>query len=718
MSDFMGAPGTLGLAIPDDNAVASMVLDYCRDLQSDFQLRDELFMRVDQALYLEQEVQIPENYKNSAVQVRSPLPPHIANSITSALSINVPTVSFNAIEFGDIGEEAATYRARFFQASWRRQQREKRRQIYRMFMHSVVTKGIGILKTFERKNRAWAKYSDYSKGLLDELDKAETEGRIDGHGRSQIFDAQTEQFKRGLPYPIETTEVPPETFYYQQGEDGLVRVAEIKQVPYYETLLRYGASLSPNGKVIKLDDIGSRPLPNTEWHNTFQPSPGTTLRKSLTMIEHWDWKYCTVVLRGPGDYSSAGSGLTGSGLMVKRWEHGYGDDALQVLNGPYFIAPGIVTSSREPHKAQLGVLFAYLHLFPLLNSLLTMQSQAAFSFSYPAYRRTTPPAFGIPDSPFGTDALELQGNREKIVPGAIFPHDIAPMDQPRTSVDLDKAISFTRSLIDMALPDSVQGVVTGETAGYTLNQAAHLASLQWTPIVDNVENCLSERTGWESWLIENRIGEPVYVWGSYPQPRRRPGQPVTFKDGWMGIGPKELKGVHLYEVKIDPSNVNNEALKLRNIEMKLNLRLISPDMAIREAGYDPIEVERKWLLHELKQDPEIRNNLKQRVFQGLATIDQQKMQDVPPGGQPTAPAQLQPNVPQGVAPGVTPEGFAPPFPAAPTQTRVNESMPAPPGGLGPNAQPQGPPMAPGTLPGQPGGVRGVPPQHVPLPGGG
>jgi hypothetical protein len=715
--DLVATPGTLGLALPDDQAMAAMVLDFCRDLQTDFKQRDELFGNIDKALFLEQEVIIPDNYKNTAVQVRSPLPPHIANSITSALSINVPTVSFNAIEFGDVGEEAATYRARFFQASWRRQQREKRRQIYRMFMHSVVTKGIGILKTFERKNRAWAKYSDYSKDLLDQLDEAEKKRQIDPAARSQLFDAQTEQFKRGLPYPIETTEIPPETFYYQMGEDGLTRAVEIKQVPYYETLIRYGAALSPNGAVVRMDDVTSRPLPDTQWGAAFTSSPGTSIRKSLTMVEHWDWKYCTVVLRGPGDFPSAGSGMTGSGLVVKRWEHGYGDNALQVLNGPYFIAPGIVTSSREPHKAQLGVLFAYLHLFPLLNSLLTMQSQAAFSFSYPAYRRTTPPAFGIPDSPFGMDALELQGNREKIVPGAIFPHDIAPMDQPQTSVDLDKAISFTRSLIDMALPDAVQGVVTGETAGYTLNQAAHLASLQWSPIIDNVEVCLSERTGWESWLIENRIGETVYVWGSYPQPRRRPGQPVQFKDGWMGIGPKELKGVHLYEVKIDPANVNNEALKLRNIEMKLNLRLISPDMAIREAGYDPIEVERKWLLHELKSDPEIRGNLKQRIFQGLATIDQQKMQDVPPGGEPQGPQvaqSQQPNVPQGVAPGVTPEGFVPPL-----QPGAQPPNPAQPGNqLGPGGQPQGPPMAPGTLPGQPGGVRGAPAAHTPLPGGG
>jgi len=707
-------PVTLGLAEPTDGDLAAAALDFVQDLQREFSLRDKLYERIDQALYLEQKVLIPDNYTNSAVEVRSPLPPHIGNSITSALSINAPSITFRSVEFGDQGEIDATYRSRFFQASWLRQQREKRRQIYRMFMHSVVTKGEGILKTFERKNRAWAKYSDYSGRLLADLDSRRNNGQLDDAAHRQIFDASTEEFKRGLPYPIETTEIPPETFYYQKGEDGFVRVAEVKEVPYYETLIRYGASLSPNGQVVRMDDISARPLPSTQWGHVFAPTPGSESRKLMTMIELWDWEYCTIILRGPGDIPR--SGFSGSGLMVKRWRHGYGDENLQVLRGPYFHAPGIVTSSREPHKAQLGVLFAYLHLFPLLNALLTMQSQAAFSFSYPAYRRTTPPAFGIPESPFGADALELQGNRDKIVPGAIFPHDIAPMDQPRSSVDLDKAISFTRSLLDMALPDSVQGVITGETAGYTLNQAAHLASLQWSPIVDNVQNCLAERVGWESRLIEEFIGETVYVWGNFPQPRRRPGQVVLYKDGWMGIGPKELKGCHNYEVTIEPANVNNEALKIRNIKEKLDIRVITPVDAIREMGNDPVEVERGWLLHELKTDPEIRNMMKQRVFQGLATIDQQSMQQLPESGQPDAQPQVQTsgqqiNVPQGVAPGITPEAFVPPF--------GGQGQPgaAPPGSAPPGAAPPGSlPSPPGTISGQPGGVRGAPARHLPIPG--
>src|SRR4029079_19388970 len=172
------------------------------------------------------------------VEVRSPLPRHIANQITAALSLNNPTVHFDPVKFGDDGENDAAYRSKFFEASWTRQQREKRRRIFRIFMDAVVTKGEGVLKTFERKNRAWAKYTPYSQKLLDDLDKKVKTGELDHDSRTRIWDASTEEMKRKLPYPIETTEVDPACFYYQKGEDGFTRVAEVSAIPYYETLLR------------------------------------------------------------------------------------------------------------------------------------------------------------------------------------------------------------------------------------------------------------------------------------------------------------------------------------------------------------------------------------------------------------------------------------------------------------------------------------------------
>ena len=698
-----GTPGWTGFAVMNAEDRARATLDFVSDLRRDFEKRDQTLQLIDQVIFLEQKVKIPTNFEDTAISVQTPLPRHIVNQIVAALSLNTPTVHFDPIKFGDDGENEAAYRCRFFEGSWKRQQREKKRRIHRLFMDSVVTKGEGILKTFERKNRAWAKYTPYSRDLLKELDRQVDAGETDRDNATRMWDALTEEKKRALPYPIETTEVPPETFYYQRGEDGFVRIAEVAAVPYFETLIKHNAALNGKGQVCALDDVASMPLPMDQWGQVFGKT--NSMRQVIERVEVWDAQRCTIILRGPGDIRGK---QRGSGLMVDEWEHSYGDPNLGTLRGPYFHAPGILTSSREPHKAHLSVLFAFMHLFPLLNALLTMQSQAAFSFAYPAYRRTTPPTYNLPEAPFGLAADDIAGNRQKIVPGAIFPHDIAPMDQPTTSVDLDKAISFVKSLIDLALPDTVQGAVTGEMAGYTLNQAAHLASLIWGPIVENVEDTLSDRVGWESYLISDKIGETVYVYGSVPQPRRRPGQPLSYKAGWIGIGPKELDDVHDYTVELKPATVNNDELELRIIRQELDMRLMAPEEAVRRRGRNPVEVERAWLLYELKQDPEIRNNMKQRIFQQLNILEQSAMRALgpegAPGGAPPVPVSgLPPGAQPGISQGLPTTGFVPPAGAT-----APAAIPPP------NSLPQ----APGQNPGAPAGARGAPQEHVPIPGGG
>lgn len=702
-SALVGTPGWNNAKAPSQDR-ASEALDFVADLREDFKKRDEIFKMIDAVVFLEQAVNIPENFKNTAIEVKTPYARHIANQITAALSINSPKVHFDPIRFGDPGENEAALRSRFFEASWHRQQREKKRRIFRLFMDAVVTKGEGVLKTQERKMRAWAKYGPYSKDLLRDLDAAVKRGDMDEDTRTRTWDVKTEEMKRKLPYPIETTEIPPETFYYQYGEDGFVRVAEVSAVPFYETLLRNKAALNSNGKVVAFDDVASLAMPADQWGSCYDKvAPG---RRTVEKIELWDATTCRVILRGPGDFAPVGANRAGGGYVVKEWKHNYGDLDLGVLRGPYFHASGILTSSREPHKARLSILFAYLHLFPLLNALLTMQSQAAYSFSYPAYRRTTPPTYNLPESPFGSAADEIVGAREKIVPGAIFPHDIAPMDQPHSSVDLDKAISFVKSMIDLALPDTLQGAVTGEMAGYTLNQAAHLATLTWGPIVDNVQDCLSDRVGWESRLIDEHIGETVYVWG-HSAATRRSGTREQTKAGWIGIGPQDLDGVHDYEVTLEPATINTDQLELRVLRDELDMRLIDPAEAVRRRGRNPVEVERAWLLYELKQDPEIRNNLKQRIFQELGTIEQQKMAALGPEGQPAPTSGMPAGATPGVSQGLPTTGFVPPQGAVP-------AAPPPP----PMPGPDNIAMPPGPAPGSPAGARPLPAAHEGLPGGG
>ena len=156
-------------------------------------------------------------------------------------------------------------------------------------------------------------------------------------------------------------------------------------------------------------------------------------------------------------------------------------------------------------------MFGYLRLFPLLDSLLTMQGQAAYQTAYPALKKTTPPGAipGLPQPPYGTDARENAGKNDTIEPGNLFPIDIAPIDQPKSGIDLDKLLANIKDMLEWALPSVVQGMVASDQSGYALNQAAYLARLGWDPIVSNAEVALSDRIDFESWLIENRIGEKV-----------------------------------------------------------------------------------------------------------------------------------------------------------------------------------------------------------------
>lgn len=692
--------------------IGHQVINLMKDLQTDFLDRNQLYKNIDDVIFLRNKVAIPEAFQATAVEVHSPLAPHITNTVTAALSINPPKVYFQPIAIGESGEENSAMRQNFFAASWLRQEREARRRLFRLFVHAVVTKGMGVFKTVERKKRAWANYDAAAKAYKTELDAMS----IDVNSKDRLYNAKTEEMKRKAAYPIYTTDIPPETFYYTKNEDGFTGAGEIKEVPIYTTLAKYNLSIDSKLRVCPAE-IG---LATTEWNAALG------VRRTALMYEWWDPEFVTYILAGPGDlpYSEdgTGSGKAGeapTGWVFQRLRHSYGDKNLRTLKGPYFQALGTTTSSRKIEEEGLSVLFGFLYLFPLLDSLLTIQSQAAYTFGYPAYKRTSPPALGVPESAFGIDPEEEDANIERIVPGMIFPYDISPLEQPRSGVDLDKSIALVRSMLEMALPSTAAGVMSGDQSGYAINQAAHLARLAWDPIVSNVEFAMSERTGWESELIEEHIKERVYVWGNIPLPRT--GKSARkYKEGWLSIGPDDLDGVHKYEVKLDPETPSNKVIELRTHSDMLKLKLETPDMAITAMGNDPLEVKRGWMLYELEQDPAIRNQQKQRVLHNLNTMDQEALsggaKNTLPSGSAVPAVQAQTGLlvqPPQVAVATGPGPMTPP-PSMPT-------MPAPAGM--PMQQRNSPPGmtnvgTPGTPAGVPGGIRNTPGAHLPLPGEG
>jgi hypothetical protein len=595
------------LRAQQDDRRTRQTTEVVNQLRREFNERDALYRDIDDVLFGNVPVEIPDAYKKTAIEVRSPLALHIANTITAALSINPFTIQFRPIGFGDTYQQNATLRERFFESSWARQEEESRRRLLRLFMANLAVKGEGILKTLERTKRAWGSYDLKSKQLYDEL---KADQAFDPHARDLIYNTKTEQMKLVAPYPIATTDVPPETFYYTKTEDGMTYAAEVKTLPWFDALQRFHAGLDSRGRVVPnaeaWQDPGALGLARSEWEQVMSRT------KSITIVEAWDWETVNYIAIGPGQTSSVSSSL-GNGTLVKEVKHGYGDPFLKTLRGPYFHALGITTASRLPERAGLSILFGFLRLFPLLDSLYTMRGNAGFMTGFPAFKRTLPPGTipGIPGGigPYGNDGTEDEA-AEEIEPGAIYPYDIAPVEMPKAGPEADKLIADVRQMIELALPSIVQGVVAGSESGYALNQAAHLARLAWDPIVSNGEQCLGERCGFESWLIEKRIGETVYAWGEQQgQGRKQKGM----KAGWLGLGPDDTQGVHKYKARLDPETPSNKVIEIRAIGEQMDRQLITYEDAVEQAGANPDEVERSWLVRKYKAS----DDMQQRVFDAV-----------------------------------------------------------------------------------------------------
>ena len=687
------------------DAIRDAAIDLARGLKDDFADRNALYEDIDKVLFGEVPVDIPEAYRKTAITVRSPLPIHIATTVAAALSVNQLTVQYKPLGFSDVAMQNATLREHFFEASWLRQEQEAQRQLKRLFMWNLVTKGEAVLKTLPRTHVAWGDYTRDSLKLQSELEK---DRDLDEDARDRLYHRETEDLKLALPYPIGTTDVLPETFFYTKNENGMSACVEIKQVPYYDALERFGAGLSRSGQVVGPEtwqdlDPHARGLAQSEWSQIMK---GTS--ELLTCVEVWDYETCAVLLSGP---NSGGSGSFGNSTLVSAIRHPFGDPVLKTLKGPYFHALGVTTGSRLPERAGLSILFGFLRLFPLLDSLLTAQTNAAFMTMFPAFKRTLAPGSvpGIPDAqvPFGKDGREAEA-MDDIRPGTIYPFDIAPLDQPRAGGEAEKLISNIQHFLELALPSVIQGATASGQSGYAINQAAHMARLAWDPIVDNAQTTLGMRTGFESWLIEHDIAENVYAWSEQTKPSKATSGADKTRAGWLSIGPDDLKGNHRYTVLLDPSTPSDDIVATRALAEKMQLRLITYEDAVEAAGGNPDEVELSWLRQDMKKSDEIQGKVKEQILKKLATIQAEALPPEMQGG--PIPGQPPPGPPGPIGtPGAPPMGPIGGMPINPVPS-PGQGLPMVPGMPMPQAgQRIGPGPGSGAVPGMPQAPTPAPP---------
>lgn len=664
-----------------DAREVAQCMELVSQVRRDFAQRDALYAYIDDVLYGRISANVPKGYRKIGTARRNPLANYYVNTIVAALTVNAPAVQFPVMGIGDAAATNASTREKFLDAAWERQEEEAESPIFRRFTHSVVSLGEGVLKTVPRARTAWADYARYSRDLAERIESGDL-AKLDGDSKDKLYDQKTEEYKKTVaPYPIRSTDVQPETFYYWKGEDGLTLAVEHKRVPYLETLVKYGMGLDRDGRVLKLDQAAmGQALPPEDWRSAMS---GTS---TLTLSEVWTWDKARYIVSGPGQYGETSSGNRGT--LARSFRHRYGDPITKSLRGPYAHAYGTTTASRLPEHAGLGVLFGFLDLFVMLDELLTIQQINAVITGLASFKRNAPPAGSqLPDTAYGEDGLPTAREAETIEPGKIFPYDIGPIEMPRAGAALGDTIAQTREFIELILPKVLQGVVDTTDSGYQLALAARLGRIAFDPMVSNIRRAAARRVGFESWLIEHEIGETVYAYGT---PVKKPGQRKSAQAGVLAIGPDDLKGIHRYRVVLNPEDKADELVNIRAHAEKVAAKFESKGMAIEALGGNAEEVELAILVEETKEKPEIRAQFDQRVLQKLGILEQQA---VAQGDAALAGVAAQP------APGAALGGLGNVFeggqnlPVAPGVPGVAAPVPADAGGL-PASVPFAPPGVP------------------------
>src|SRR5262245_52631515 len=97
-----------------EDAQQEATLDLSQTLREQFKDRDLLYEDIDKVLFGQLPINIPEAYRKTAIQVRSPLALHIASTVTAALPVNPMSTVFKPVGFGDVYQQNATLREHFF----------------------------------------------------------------------------------------------------------------------------------------------------------------------------------------------------------------------------------------------------------------------------------------------------------------------------------------------------------------------------------------------------------------------------------------------------------------------------------------------------------------------------------------------------------------------------------------------------------------------------
>ena len=485
-------------------------------LKSEYRRRNDAIDVFRNLANLSREVWIPESMRKIAQEVRTPFAHDLIQRIVPVLVPDQPHFRRVPLDETDPKEiQNADALEKWLGGLHRAIIQKTARDFVVMGTDSAARDGLGVLKCVIDKD-AWAK--------MPHVDDSSYEAAENSMNRR-------DRYKRVCPVPFTVFDIDPKTYFPVRTNAGISAVFEIKRSPIMPLLNAYG------------DVILSNFTPEAdppEYQKLLWESPGRdwmganideiTLRQTVDVVEFWSREQYVLLINN---------------MPVINTTNPYGGWL------PYFDFFGRQTSLREHEHAAVSTLFAIQYLVPLLDSLLTMRHNVAFSESYPLLVKHL----------MAADNAEVEEENEGLLyeTGRILTElkdeEYRYLERPRASQDLTLMIEQVTALIQQTgIADVMKGLSPGANSpGWLVSQLTDAAKVSFRPIRDNLMRALNDLYAFILHAVDCVLEDDVPIKGIEA--------PRNTGKRWISIGPDEINGYYDIEAVIPQGVLSDKVMK-------------------------------------------------------------------------------------------------------------------------------------------------------------
>lgn len=445
-----------------------------------FSNRDRIYDESFKIRFGEVKAKIPPSHREIVQQITSKEANEILARLTAILTSVYPDWIYHPDGLSTAAGLRASELSNFVRSMWLGIEDSGLLPIIRQLTDQQLGYGGGMLKIHSRLDR-WANLPFREVGESDK----------DFAQRTRVFKADN------IPFDITVPEY--NTIYYDLTTDGLVRVFEIHRASVYEVAEQFGGHYD--------DKRGRLEIPIEVPNPKFNFEEPESIDNPEFIHEH-----ISVATRTEVDYSEfwvKGSHvifqINNTPVMVEQLEPG--------MDLPYFLALGEVTSSPDPGRMGLPILYNAHEMFLRKLNLRAMEDSFLYKHGFARlihFTEADPPGAVEPDLP---DQEEEEEQIGEVLDAKFGREDWEYLTPANVSVLFANALADTnREIESTALADVLTGrLPPSGTTGFLMSQLASAAVSKYVPILTQTARAIRLATLFMLRLTDDVMESPIVV---------------------------------------------------------------------------------------------------------------------------------------------------------------------------------------------------------------